>query len=128
MVSALFLCGCNALSHMDQLLTLKSIGDEQAAMDQDVSGQNKRFDKLFVSAQKESFIKDYPTKKKIISAFGEPVFSRPENKDGQTLEFLLYRRAMDFFNSDKVHLFFDGSGHLASYEVFKSQEKETTAK
>jgi hypothetical protein len=125
-VFALFLSGCNTLAHMDQLLVLKGIGDEQAAIDQDVAQENKRFDKLFAAAQKDNFIKDYPTKKKIVGTFGEPVFLRPETKNGQPLEFALYRRAKEFFNQDKVHLYFDEAGHLASYEVFKKQE--TTAK
>ena len=121
MVSVFALSGCSALGHMDQLLTLKSFSDDQAAMDKDVARQNKRFEALTKASSQDSFLKQYPTKARIQKTFGDPIFVRPETKDGRDVELWLYRRATEYFNSDKIYLYFDPAGTLISREFVQGQ-------
>ena len=121
-IAVFFLSGCSAVSHLDELLTLKAVGNEQTQMDNQVERQNKLFKILVEAVQKETFPQNYPTKVKIVKKFGEPIFSRPEKKNDQDLELCLYRKATEYFDSDKVYLYFDSSGNLVSREYVQGQK------
>ena len=128
LVLSIVLSGCSILGHLDELLTLKGVGDEQAAMDKEVQRQNKKFALLVDATQKESFLKDYPTQDQIKRRFGEPIFSRPQIKDGKDLELWLYRKATQYFDGDKIYLYFDGTGQLVSWEYVEAPPKKEESK
>ena len=113
----LFLSGCAKLQHMDQLLTLKGVADEQKRQQSYIEKQDKKFEQLRESVQTDK-IKKFSNQKQIFSKFGQPIYSRSIEKNGQTLELWVYRYMVQYFNSDKVNLYFDSDGKLveSAYE------------
>ena len=91
-------------------------------MDKQVERQNKKFAQLVEATKKDSFLKEYSTKDKIKRHFGEPIFSRPETKDGKDLELWLYRKATKYFDGDKIYLYFDSLGNLTRWEFLEAKK------
>ena len=108
------LSGCAKLQHMDELLTLKRVADEQAAMAKQVEAQDKKFESL-IEAVKKDRIKKYDHEKSVKRAFGEPIFIRERERDNQQLSEWFYRHSTEFFGSDKVYLYFDAEQKLVDY-------------
>ena len=113
----LFLSGCAKLQHMDQLLTLKGVADEQKRQQSYIEKQDKKFEQLRESVQTDK-IKKFSNQKQILSKFGQPSYGRSVEKNGQTLELWVYRYMVQYFSSDKVNLYFDSDGKLveSAYE------------
>ena len=113
----LFSAGCAKLQHMDQLLTLKGVADEQKRQQSAIEKQDKKFEQLREAVQTDA-IKKFSNQKQILSKFGQPIYSRSVQNNGQDLELWIYRYSVEYFNSDKVFLSFDQDGKLvdASYE------------
>ena len=128
-IGLLTLSGCAKLSHMDQLLTLKGLADEQSQMKKYVQEQDRKFD-LMLNEVKAGTLDDYSNERKVLRTFGEPVFKEHVSEDGQELELWLYRYATEFFGSDKVYLYFDKDGNLVKSEYIEGKngesEQETT--
>ena len=111
----LFFAGCAKLAHMDQLLTLKGLSDEQARMGEEIKRQDARFESL-VAAVEEGSVGKYKSRKSVSGAFGAPVFTKKVEEDGRPLEVWVYRYAAKFFDSPKVYLYWDQSGQLVRWE------------
>lgn len=116
----LFIClfvfgGCSQARYLDELLTLKRIGDEQLSMANFVKEQNSKFD-ILLEDVKSGNISGYKTNKSLLSAFGQPIFAKKVNRDGGTQEKWLYRYSTDFFNSPKVVFYVDDKGNVESWE------------
>ena len=126
LMGLLFLTGCAKLQHLDQLLTLKAVSDEQARMDQTVERQNQKFQEL-IKAVQDGSVKNYPDQKSIAKKFGEPILKRETNKEGQTLEYWLYRYATKYFDSEKIYLYFDHEAKLISSEYVPAGKFSDTA-
>ena len=112
---SLSLAGCAKLQHMDQLLTLKAISDEQTQMGKDIRRQDARFDGL-VAAVTEGSISKYKDQKSVSAQFGPPIFTEKVEEAGQSLEVWVYRYAAQFFDSPKVYLYWDRAGQLVRWE------------
>lgn len=108
---------------MDQLLLLNAAGNAQASMDKDVALQNKNFAKLVSAIQSADFAQQYFNKRLIVEAFGEPIFTRLEKKDNRDVEFALYRKATEYFNSERVYFYFDPGGALLSWQHINPNKK-----
>ena len=106
--------GCSAISNMDKLLTLKSLGDDQQQMQNYVDKQNKLFQKLLADS-KEDRLTYGMSQRKFLRIYGEPVISW-KSKRGPAEDVFLYRHPMKYFNSDKVYIYFDSSQQLISYD------------
>lgn len=104
---------------MPQLLTLKGYSDSQDRIKKDVEQQNKMFDELVQEIQDGEF--DYETAEQVFKRFGDPVYRREAEYEGQTLEQWLYRYAKDF-SGDKVYIYFNGTGQLVNFEYVKGQK------
>jgi len=117
----IFSAGCSKLANLNELLTLKSVADSQAAMAKDVAATNKLFDQL-AAAIKSGAIKDYSSQDKIRKQFGVPILEKQESKDDEMYTVWLYRYATEFFNSDKVYLYFNSSGTLQLWEFVEGKE------
>ena len=115
MFVSFFLAGCAKLAHMDQLLTLKAVSDEQAQMGKEIKRQDARFESL-VAAVEEGSISKYKDQKSVTGEFGPPVFTEKLAEDGRTFEVWVYRYAAQFFDSPKVYLYWDRSGQLVRWE------------
>lgn len=114
-VGLIYLTGCAKLQHLDQLLTLKDLSEEQDKLGRHIEQQDQKFE-LLVQAVKANQLERYPGKRHILKRFGEPVYSRPIERNGQALELWLYRYSTQFFDSEKVYLYFDSSDRLVDWE------------
>ena len=120
---SVFFSGCSTVSHLDQLLTLKAISDEQKAMDKEVDKQDKKFKSLIAEIQKGT-IKEYANKKSVIRKFGEPISIENMEKDVQLQETWMYRYCAKFFDSDKAYLKFDQEGKLIDWQYEQAPPQE----
>lgn len=115
MVIMFFATGCAKLAHLDQLLTLKGLSDEQTQMGKEIDRQDTRFESL-VNAVTEGSISQYKDQKSVTGQFGPPIFTEKVAEDGRPLEVWVYRYAAKFFDSPKVYLYWDRSGQLVRWE------------
>ena len=122
-VLSTFLAGCTKVQHLDQLLTLKALSDEQAAMSKEVEAANKNFNEMAAAVQSGA-ISQYKTQRSVRRKFGEPILIDQEQKEGDVVEVWLYRYATQFFGSDKVYLYFDTQGKLKEWKFLKAKEAE----
>lgn len=113
--TVLVFCGCAKVKHLDQLLTLKGLADEQVAMNQYIEKQDQIFE-LMLEEAKAGTLDQYLNKRRILRAFGDPIFVKHVKGDGQELESWLYRYSTEFFNSEKIYLYFDPDGNLVKSE------------
>ena len=126
-----FSTGCAKLQHLDQLLTLKAVSDEQAQMGKEIKRQDAKFERL-VAAVKEGSISQYKDQKSVTAQFGPPIFTEKTEEGDRPLEVWVYRYAAQFFDSPKVYLYWDQSGNLIRWNYQGGQdgkiEPETTQK
>ncbi|OGX38561.1 MAG: hypothetical protein A3G91_02625 [Omnitrophica WOR_2 bacterium RIFCSPLOWO2_12_FULL_50_9] len=114
--AALFLSGCAKLQHLDQLLTLKDLSEEQERLHQHVKKQDDRF-KALLGAVEDKTIGRYADERKILKNFGEPVYREEMAQGNQKFNRWTYRYTTRFFDSPKVYLYLDSSGHLLRWEL-----------
>jgi len=116
-LAVLMLCGCAKLAHLNELLTLKSVSDNQRQIQIYLEKQEKGFTKLKDDI-KNNRLKQGQFKRSIISKYSEPVLiEKPEPENAGIKEILLYRHPTNYFKSDRVYLYFDESGRLVSWEL-----------
>ena len=120
-ISVVLLTGCAKLKHLDQLLTLKGLADEQAALAEYVDERDQQFESMLKEA-KAGTLDQYRTKKEFRRIFGEPVYARTKQEGDQALEIWLYRYAAEFFGSEKIYLYFDPDGNLLKSEYMEPQD------
>jgi len=119
-LGVLFISGCSAAQHAEQLLTLKALADEQDNLQQVVDRQNQRFEallELFKSAQHERYKKEKDFRKH----FGAPIYKKEVIRNGEARTLWVYRYSTQYFDSEKVHLYFDSKGKLSEWEVFENK-------
>ena len=110
-LGCIFAAGCSKISHLDQLLTLKGLADEQEILNQHVQEQDKYFD-LMLAEVRAGTLGRYAQKRDILAAFRDPVFVRDAVEGEEELELCLYRYATQYFGAEKVYLYFDTKGNL----------------
>ena len=113
LITFIILClsGCSAVGHVDELLTLKGLSQERDATDKDIETYDKKMDQLFEAYQKGE-LKAYTSKRKLKSAYGQPIFARWIERNGNTAEEWLYRYMTRYTDSDKLYFYFDKKGYL----------------
>ena len=122
MFIVVLLTGCAKLQHLDQLLTLKGLSDEQTQMGQEIERQDARFERL-AAAVEEGSISEYKDQKSVAGQFGPPIFTEKVQEDGRPIEVWVYRYAARFFDSPKVYLYWDQSGQLARWMTPHQRDK-----
>jgi hypothetical protein len=111
------LCGCAKLAHLDELLTLKSVSDNQRQIQIYLDKQEKGFNKLKEDI-KNNRLKQGQFKRSIINKYSEPVLTeKPAPEDVGVKEILLYRHPTNYFKSERIYLYFDESSRLLSWEL-----------
>ena len=118
-LSIFILAGCAKLAHLPELLTLKSLADNQGAQQKYAGEEDKRFAKLLEEIKAPDFKERFPDKESLREAFGEPIFSESVKKDNTTLEKWLYRYAAKLKDSEKVYLYFNESEKLVDFVHIK---------
>ena len=104
--------GCAKVAHMQELLTLKALSDNQTQQAKYIEQQDKKFEKL-LETLKAGQLQKYSNQKAILSAFGEPIFKETTKDSSQKW---LYRYAAELFGSEKVYLYFDADGQLIHWK------------
>ena len=129
----IFIFGCAKLEHLEELLTLKDLSDNQAEQVRYVQDQDKKFEALLL-AIKDSQINQYRTKKDFLKFFGEPILKKPIIREGKSLDEWLYRYTKKFIGSEKVYVYFDDRGRFVNFrhvlpetegKVYDSSTQET---
>jgi len=112
----LFLCvGCAKLKYLPQLLTLKDLADNQEQTEQYIQEQDNKYTQLSQIVQSNE-IQQYSDEQEILKAFGQPILMKSVIKDDEELNLWLYRKQMEYWRGEKVHLYFDRSGSLMTWE------------
>ena len=111
MLLAMVFGGCAKVQHLDQLLTLKGLADEQAMLGRYVEAQDQKFE-LMIEEVKAGTLDQYLNKRKILKVFGDPIYIKHVSKNDQELESWLYRYSTEFFDSEKIYLYFDSDDNL----------------
>ena len=112
--------GCAFLP--EGLMTLKRAGDSQKQISKYLTKQGKLFDKLLADVKRER-LKPGISQKRVISAYGSPVLIKA-SRQPPVVEIFLYRRPTEYFNSEKVYLYFDQAAKLIHLEhELPNQEK-----
>ncbi len=118
--------GCAKLAHLDQLLTLKAVGDNKALQKQYVDKQNQNFEKLLKVIEQDK-LQEYSTQESVRRAFGDPIFVKEIQKDGRQQTKWLYRYPVRPFGSEKVYLYFDADGRLIHSEYIEKPPAKDSA-
>ena len=117
----LFFTGCAKLAHMDQLLTLKGLSDEQTQMGKEIKHQDAKFERL-VAEVREGTISRYKKQESVSGTFGAPVFTEKVAEGGRPLEVWVYRYAARFFDSPKVYLYWNQAGELVQWKYEEGKD------
>jgi hypothetical protein len=112
--------GCATVAHLDELLALKQIDNDQKQMDRCIKRQDAAFARLSADVHSGK-IKKGILKQRIIAEYGEPIVTTSVNDGSSVVEVILYRHPTRYFDSDKIYLYFDASQKLVriEYKPFK---------
>ena len=121
--SVIFLSGCSKVSHLQELLTMKSLSDNQALQEKYIEKQDEKFKEL-IEAIKNNRLEEYPNKESFLKIFGEPIFSKEVKRQEQDLDEWLYRYSAKLFGSEKVYVYFDKPGKLISWRYLEEPKKK----
>ncbi|HOX54133.1 MAG TPA: hypothetical protein PLC32_01625 [Candidatus Omnitrophota bacterium] len=116
------LSSCSIITRTNQMLTLKSLGDDQALQTKFLKQQEKNF-QLLLSDVQNGILKKGATRKDMLSRYGEPIAIKEMTKDSLFAEQFVYRHPEQFFDSEKVYLFFDKDQALAEWKYEPAPEK-----
>ena len=114
-LAAVWLGGCAKLAHLKELLTLKTLSENQAEQKKYIDRQNKKFEGLLIAVNNNELAK-YPDKKSILKEFGEPILTKTVFEDEEVREEWLYRYSAKLSGSEKVYLYFDVTGRLVNWK------------
>lgn len=115
-LAIVLISGCSTIAHMDELLTLKSVADNQRDIDIYLKKQEKGFKRLLGDI-KNNRLRKGESKKYLIDAYYEPILTKKADDLKDVREILLYRHPTEAFKSDRVYLYIDTKGKLAYWEV-----------
>lgn len=113
----ILLCGCAKITHLNELLTLKRASDNRAQIESYLAKQERGFNTLSDDI-KNNRLKQGQLKRYIIANYSDPVLTKepgPENPGIKDI--LLYRHPTNYFNSDRIYLYFDNANRLVSWEL-----------
>ncbi len=105
--------GCTLYKKAPQLRTLKSLAQSQQEMSLYVEEKEANFVRLTKDIQ-AGRLAEMTSYEEIIAYYGEPVLRRNFQKEGLAKE-LLYRHPTEYFDTDKVYLYFDSNLKLDSW-------------
>ncbi len=106
------LAGCLFLPQ--SIKTLKQVGESQEEIETYLRRQAKLFDKLLVDLKREALKPGIP-KNTIIAIYGEPILTK-EVTEPLFSQTLLYRHPTEYFQSDRIYLYFNQKGKLIRWE------------
>jgi len=117
------LAGCAKLTHLPQLLTLKAYSDNKDLQHEDVLEHDTNFKKLLEAVADDS-LSQYPDKKSILKEFDEPILKQRLVRNNTVVDRWLYRYATQYFDSEKVYIYFNKQGKLLDFKHVVPKTKE----
>jgi len=123
LVFVLVASGCTKLQYVDELIVLKRIGYEAARMDILVDVVDNKFEEM-IFAYQAGTLKTYNTKVKVRRKFGDPIYIRNYKDDADEMEIWVYRKAVKYFGSEKINLYFNEEHDLVRLEHVPAVEKK----
>ncbi len=127
LIVSMLACGCAKLAHLDELLTLKALSDNQEQQQKYVEAHNKKFEAL-LEAVKNNSLGNYPNKKDFLKKFGEPILAKHVVRDGKEYEECFYRYATKLSGSERIYLYFDSEEKLVDYQHILPDEGTESVK
>jgi len=112
----MLLCGCAKITHLNELLTLKGLADNQKQIETYLQKQERGFTKLNDDIKNDRLTKG-ELKRYIIAKYSEPVLTKEVDDGGGIKEILLYRHPTKYFKSDRIYLYFDAGHRLVSWQL-----------
>jgi len=113
----IFLClGCAKIEHMDELLALQSLSDNQDAQKRYLEREEQKFQNLLSDVKQEKLYLGQ-SKFGITSTYGKPILTSGMKDDPVIKEELMYRHPGQLFGSEKVFLYFDQRHKLVKIAV-----------
>lgn len=111
-------CGCA----MEKIRLLKSLAQDEKEKEAYINKQTGGFLKLQkdISGGK---LKEGLSKQEVVGAYGEPVLCSAAQAEPNA-ERCLFRRPVEFFNTDKVFIFFDEQERLVAWESYPAAKKD----
>ncbi len=120
----LLLTGCAKLAHINELLTLKAMSDEQGRNDKIVQAYDDKFAALIEAQINNQLLLE--TKKSILKKFTKPIYTETLTLNGQPVDRWIYRSYVQYFDTDQMHLYFDSNDKLIISEYIPAPKKEST--
>ncbi|MCF7917051.1 MAG: hypothetical protein K9L61_04665 [Candidatus Omnitrophica bacterium] len=114
--------GCALFTKAPQLLTLKRLGDNQKQMQRYVDKKKKYLAKLINDIEAHK-LKKGTSYKRFLRSYGEPVLEKEIQKEGSQKR-LLYRNPVQYFNTDKVYVYFNPQLELIAWKYIAKEEEE----
>ncbi|MBP9854394.1 MAG: hypothetical protein KBD53_05975 [Candidatus Omnitrophica bacterium] len=116
LMTFVFYSGCTKLGYAPEIVTLQKLSHTQEITDKYVDHQEELFKEMKVEIANGQF-DQYKNSTQIEKKFGEPAFVKPLESEDDNKEMWIYRRPVNYSDSDKVYLYFDGKGQLLSYKL-----------
>lgn len=108
-------CGCTFPRCSQGIRRLKELARSEKEKEEYVRIQEELFyalrDDLISNRLKKG-----PSKEEIIDKYGETIFSQKVKNQPGVAYVMLYRHPVQFFNSDRIYLYFDYAYYLVSWE------------
>ncbi|MCF7887169.1 MAG: hypothetical protein K9L71_01985 [Candidatus Omnitrophica bacterium] len=114
--------GCALFTKAPQLLTLKRLGDSRKLMERDIEKKKKNLAKL-INDIKTDKLKKGTSYNRFIRLYGEPVLEKLIDKDTKEKR-LLYRHPTEYFDTDKVYLYFNQEAKLIAWKYIPAEQKK----
>jgi len=115
LIAVMLFSGCAGSGHMQRLKTLKKLAKEQKHANAYIEKQDKKF-KYLLDVIDKNKLDQYSNKKSVKKTFGDPIYVKQLEKNGELQEEWLYRYATRFFDSEKVYIYFNGKGELVKWK------------
>lgn len=116
--------GCALFTNTQEILALKRVADEQAAMGKYVEKRDARFEELSAEVNSGT-ISQYPDQQAIEKKYGPPVFNIDDSQGRKGVEEWIYRYEARLMGSPRVHLWFDPDKSLIEWRIIPEQPKKT---
>ena len=125
-MTLVFAGGCAKLNNLQELLTLKSLSEDQDRQSKQVERQEANYKKVLKVAEKNEF-SQFKTTEEFRKSFGDPILIKSIERDGTHLEEWLYCHPANVLKSSRVYAYFDPAGQLVDSKFVKALESTVEA-
>ncbi|MCD4779166.1 MAG: hypothetical protein K8S27_01250 [Candidatus Omnitrophica bacterium] len=119
-VIGLLYTGCAHVSHMDELLVLKGLADEQSDLQDYIDEEDDSFYAI-KEAIDDKEVNRLKNQGEWVRLFGDPLFKDEVIEEGELLVRWLYRPASAMLDSDKVYVYFSQQGQIIKWDFIPQE-------